>query len=140
MSQHATAGAGNVGEQISGGARRLDVYQNAVRRNFALLKQTNALDELMAKSLPPTGTQNIGGPAVTAGGLIFIAAARDEKLRAFDTATGKILWEYKLPAGGYATPAIYGVDGKQYVVIAAGGGGKVGTKSGDTYVAFKLKE
>jgi len=96
--------------------------------------------DLIAKGLPPTGTQNIGGPAVTAGGLIFIAAARDEKLRAFDTATGKILWEYNLPAGGYATPAVYSVDGKQYVVIAAGGGGKVGSKSGDAYVAFKLKE
>jgi quinoprotein glucose dehydrogenase len=95
--------------------------------------------DLMAKGLPPTGTQNIGGPAVTAGGLIFIAAARDEKLRAFDTATGKILWEYKLPAGGYATPSVYDVNGKQYIVIAAGGGGKVGTKSGDTFVAFKLK-
>jgi quinoprotein glucose dehydrogenase len=82
----------------------------------------------------------MGGPAVTAGGLIFIAATRDEKFRAFDTESGKVLWEYKLPAGGYATPAIYDVDGRQYVVVAAGGGGKVGSKSGDTYVAFKLSE
>ena len=77
---------------------------------------------------------------MTAGGLIFIAATRDEKFRVFDTASGKVLWQYKLPAGGYATPAIFKLDGKQYVVIAAGGGGKVGSKSGDTYLAFKLKE
>ena len=95
--------------------------------------------ELIKKGLPPTGTQNLGGPAVTAGGLIFIGATRDENFRAFDKETGKIVWEYKLPAGGYATPSIYEVDGKQYIVIAAGGGGKVGSKSGDAYVAFSLK-
>jgi quinoprotein glucose dehydrogenase len=96
--------------------------------------------ELIQKGLPPTGTQNLGGSAVTAGGLVFIAATRDEKFRAFDKATGKILWEHKLPAGGYATPSTFQVDGKQYVVIAAGGGGKVGSKSGDNYVAFTLKD
>lgn len=96
--------------------------------------------ELIQKGLPPTGTQNLGGSAVTAGGLVFIGATKDENFRAFDKTRGKILWEYKLPAGGYATPSIFQVDGKQYVVIAAGGGGKVGSKSGDTYVAFTLKE
>lgn len=96
--------------------------------------------ELIQKGLPPTGTQNLGGSVVTAGGLVFIGATKDEKFRAFDKTTGKVVWEYKLPAGGYATPSIYDVDGKQYIVIAAGGGGKVGSKSGDAYVAFSLKE
>jgi quinoprotein glucose dehydrogenase len=74
---------------------------------------------------------------VTAGGLVFIAASRDEHLRAFDRRTGKELWKAKLPAAGYATPATYAVGGRQYVVIACGGG-KIGTPSGDTYVAFTL--
>ncbi len=95
--------------------------------------------ELTAKGIPPTGTQNFGGSLVTSGGLIFIGATADEKLRAIDKKTGEILWEYKLPFGGYATPATYEVNHVQYVVIAAGGGGKVGTKSGDVYIAFKLK-
>jgi len=84
-----------------------------------------------------TGTENYGGPVVTAGGLVFIAATRDEKFRAFDARSGKCLWEVKLPAGGYATPATYQVNGKQYVVITCGGG-KMGTKSGDSYVAYSL--
>ena len=96
--------------------------------------------ELLEKGLPPTGTQNLGGPAVTAGGLVFIGATRDKKFRAFDKDTGEILWEYELPAGGNATPSVYEVDGKQYVVIAAGGGGRVGTESSDAYVAFTLQD
>jgi quinoprotein glucose dehydrogenase len=92
---------------------------------------------LIAKGLPPTGVENYGGPVVTAGGLLFIAAAKDEMFRAFDRHTGKILWQTKLPAGGYATPATYEVRGRQYVVIGCGGG-KMGTKSGDAYVAFAL--
>jgi quinoprotein glucose dehydrogenase len=70
---------------------------------------------------------------------LFIGATNDEKFRAFDMRNGKQLWEASLPAGGYATPATYVVDGRQYVVIAAGGG-KMGTKSGDTYVAYALPE
>nr|MCU0352911.1 PQQ-binding-like beta-propeller repeat protein [Cytophagales bacterium] len=93
--------------------------------------------ELTAKGIPLTGTENYGGPVVTAGGLLFIAATKDEKFRVFDKKTGKLLWETQLPAGGYATPSTYAVDGKQYVVIACGGG-KMGTKSGDSYVAFAL--
>lgn len=89
------------------------------------------------KNRPLTGTENYGGPVVTAGGLVFIAATRDEKFRAFDAQTGEVLWETKLPAAGYATPSVYAVGGKQYVVIACGGG-KTGTKSGDAYVAFAL--
>ena len=88
---------------------------------------------------PPTGTENYGGPAITAGGVLFIGATNDEKFRAFDMKTGKKLWEASLPAGGYATPATYVANGRQFVVIAAGGG-KMGTKSGDTYVAYALPE
>tara|TARA_Y100001980_G_C14556898_1_gene352752 strand:+ start:44203 stop:46332 length:2130 start_codon:yes stop_codon:yes gene_type:complete len=95
--------------------------------------------ELIERGLPPTGTQNLGGPIVTKGGLVFIGATRDEMFRAFDKQTGEIVWEYRLPFGGQATPSTYEIDGVQYIVIAAGGGGKVGAKSGDRYVAFKLK-
>ncbi len=94
--------------------------------------------ELIEKGLAPTGTQNLGGPVVTAGSLVFIGATRDKMFRAFDQNTGEMLWEYELPAGGNATPSVYEVDGKQYVVIAAGGGGRVGSPSGDAYVAFSL--
>jgi quinoprotein glucose dehydrogenase len=93
--------------------------------------------ELKAKGVPPTGTENYGGPVVTAGGLLFIAAARDGKIRAFNKYSGKLLWEYELPAPGYATPAVYSLNGKEYLVIACGGG-KLGTKSGDSYLAFAL--
>jgi quinoprotein glucose dehydrogenase len=93
--------------------------------------------ELTAKGIPITGTEQYGGPIVTAGGIVFIAATQDGKFRAFDKSTGKLLWQTTLPAAGYATPSTYAVRGKQYVVIAAGGG-KLGTKSGDTYVAFAL--
>ncbi len=97
-------------------------------------------EELTKKGIPPTGTQLFGGGIVTAGGLIFIGATRDEKFRAFDKETGDIMWEYQLPVGGYATPATYAVEGTQYVVIAAGGGGLQGTSSGDYYFAFKLPD
>lgn len=94
-------------------------------------------DELKKKGIPATGTENYGGSFVTAGGLVFVAASRDEMFRAFDKVTGKIVWEFKLPAGGYATPSTYEVNGKQFIVIACGGG-KMGTKSGGKYVAFAL--
>jgi len=93
--------------------------------------------ELTARGVPRTGTENYGGPVVTAGGLVFIAASRDEHLRAFDRRTGRELWKAALPAAGYATPATYSVGGRQFVVIACGGG-KIGTRSGDAYVAFAL--
>ena len=94
--------------------------------------------ELTKRGISPTGTQNFGGSIVTAGGLVFVGGSKDEKFRAFDKSTGKLIWETVLPAGGYATPATYQVNGKQYIVIAAGGGGKNGTKTGDAYVAFAL--
>ncbi len=95
--------------------------------------------ELTERGIPQTGTENYGGPVVTAGGVLFIGATQDEKFRAFDKKTGELLWETDLPAGGYATPSVYEVSGRQFVVIAAGGG-KMGTSSGDTYVAFALPE
>ncbi|MFN3650645.1 MAG: pyrroloquinoline quinone-dependent dehydrogenase [Armatimonadota bacterium] len=94
--------------------------------------------ELRARGLPPTGTENLGGSIVTAGGLVFVAGTRDEKIRAFDKESGELLWEHPLPFAGYATPCTYEVDDRQYVVIAAGGGGKLQTPSGDAYVAFAL--
>jgi quinoprotein glucose dehydrogenase len=84
-----------------------------------------------------TGAENYGGPVVTAGGLVFIAATKDGKFRAFNKRTGKLLWETTLPAAGFATPAIYNINGKEYIVIACGGG-KMKSKSGDSYVAFAL--
>ena len=86
------------------------------------------------------GTPNLGGPTVTAGGLVFVAAAMDNYLRAFDIDTGDELWKAPLPAGGQATPMTYRPrpDGKQFVVIAAGGHGRLGTKLGDSLIAFAL--
>jgi quinoprotein glucose dehydrogenase len=96
--------------------------------------------ELTARGIPRTGTETFGGSIVTAGGLVFIAGTKDERIHAFDKRTGQLLWEYPLPAGGYATPSTYQVDGQQYVVIAAGGAGKLGTKAGDAFVAFRLQD
>jgi quinoprotein glucose dehydrogenase len=96
--------------------------------------------ELTARGIPRTGTETFGGSIVTAGGLVFIAGTKDEKIHAFDKQSGRLLWEYTLPAGGYATPSTYQVNGRQYVVIAAGGAGKLGTKAGDAFVAFGLSE
>jgi quinoprotein glucose dehydrogenase len=77
--------------------------------------------ELTAKGIPPTGTENYGGPVVTASGLLFIAATKDGMIRAFDKRDGKVLWQTELPAAGFATPAMYAVGGKKYLVVAAGG-------------------
>ncbi len=96
--------------------------------------------ELAAQGVETTGTENYGGPVVTTGGLLFIGATNhDRKFRAFDKATGALLWETTLPAAGNATPAVYEVGGRQYVVIGAGGG-KSGAPSGGSYVAFALPE
>ena len=116
---------------------------NAIDLNRAEILWTVPLGEypeLVKRGIRNTGTENFGAPVVTAGGVVFIAATADEKMRAFDTRTGEVLWEYKLPAGGYATPAVYMLDGRQYVVIAAGGGGKQATPLGNSIVAFALPE
>jgi quinoprotein glucose dehydrogenase len=97
--------------------------------------------ELAAKGLKNTGTENYGGPIVTAGGLLFIAATNfDKKFRALDKSTGDLLWESTLPFSGNATPATYEVHGRQFVVIAAGGGKDPKSPSGGIYVAFALPQ
>ncbi len=85
-----------------------------------------------------TGSINLGGPMATGGGLVFTSATIAPVLRAFDSETGKELWSYELPAGGQATPMTYTFNGKQYLVIAAGGHGKLGSKQGDYVIAFTL--
>ena len=94
--------------------------------------------DLAAKGLTNTGSDNYGGPVVTAGGLLFIGATNfDKKFHAYDKLTGKLLWDTTLPAAGNATPAVYQLNGRQYVVIACGGG-KNGASSGSAIVAFAL--
>jgi quinoprotein glucose dehydrogenase len=86
-----------------------------------------------------TGTENYGGSVVTKGGLLFIAATRDAKFRAFNKRTGALLWETGLPAAGFATPSVFEVNGKEYIVIACGGG-KLHLPSGDGWLAFALPD
>lgn len=93
--------------------------------------------ELQAKGFPQTGSESYGGPVVTASGLLFIAGTKDGKFRVYNKKNGKLVWETKLPAAGYATPSTYEVNGKQYIVVACGGT-KLGDKGGDSYVAFAL--
>ena len=115
---------------------------NAIDLNTGKRKWQVTLGEyaqLRDEGIAPTGTRNYGGPVVTQGGLLIIAATSDEKLRIFDKDNGDLLWEYALPAAGYATPATYQVNGKQYIVIACPGG-KLGSKAGDQYLAFALPE
>jgi quinoprotein glucose dehydrogenase len=96
--------------------------------------------ELVAKGIKDTGSDNYGGPVVTASGLLFIGATNfDKKFRAFDKLTGKLLWETELPAAGNATPSVYEIKGREYVVIVCGGG-KNGAPSGSSIVAFSLPE
>jgi len=95
--------------------------------------------ELAAKGMTDTGSENYGGPIVTAGDVLFIGATvYDKKFRAFDSLTGKLLWETVLPNSAIATPATYMIDGKQYVVVSAGGGKDPKGTSGSVYVAFSL--
>ncbi|MFN0127153.1 MAG: PQQ-binding-like beta-propeller repeat protein [Verrucomicrobiales bacterium] len=113
---------------------------NAVDLNTGALKWKVPLGEykeLTARGIPPTGTENYGGPVVTAGGLLFIAASADETIRAFHTETGALLWQAPLPFSGNATPSTYRIGGRQFVVISAGGG-KSGRPAGGLLVAFAL--
>ncbi len=98
------------------------------------------LEALTAQGVPKTGSQNLGGATVTAGGLVFVAGTEDERVRAFDADTGTELWAAKLPFAGTAAPAVYEAGGRQFVVITATGGGRVGGPSGpgDAIVAFAL--
>lgn len=111
---------------------------NAIDLNTGEYRWKIPLGDLPARELQhPTGSEQYGGPIVTAGGVVFIAATQDAKFRAFDKQSGALLWETSLPAAGYATPATYMIGGRQFVVVAAGGG-KLGTRSSDAYVAFAL--
>jgi quinoprotein glucose dehydrogenase len=102
-------------------------------------KATLGNDTAFKNAKQPTGTENYGASVVTAGGILFIAATKDGKLRAFNKRNGQLLWEYSLPTAAFATPSVYEAGGKQYIVIACGGG-KLKTKSGDSYIAFKLAD
>lgn len=95
-------------------------------------------EELSRRGIAPTGTPLFGGPSVTAGGLVFMGGSSDEKFRALNKETGEIVWEFQLPFAAYSNPAIYEIEGRQFVVVAAGGGGKNKSPSGDAYVAFAL--
>lgn len=95
--------------------------------------------KVAAMGLKGLGSENYGGPVVTAGGLLFIAATPDSMFRAFDIDTGELLWQSKLPTAGFATPSVYEANGRQFIVIAAGGG-KLGQASGAEYIAFTLPE
>jgi quinoprotein glucose dehydrogenase len=108
------------------------------RKTLGNARKNNAFG--LTQNLPlPTGTPNLGGSLATAGGLVFIGATTDNYVRAFDARTGKEVWRYSLPAGGQATPMSYvGQDGRQYVVITAGGHGALGTSYSDSTIAFAL--
>ena len=94
--------------------------------------------ELRKEGAPPTGTENYGGPVITENGLLFIGAAKDGYFRAFNRKNGELLWEYQLPAAAFATPALYEVDGKQFIALACGGE-KLGTPKGNKIIAFSLE-
>jgi len=114
-----------------------------MQRNVILWQRPLGSTKDFAPWFLPTrelGMPNLGGAIITAGGLVFIAASTDNYLRAFDIATGKELWKGRLPAGGQATPMTYEANGRQYVVIAAGGHGGLGTTRGDYVIAFALPQ
>lgn len=114
----------------------VDLRRNAIRWQV-MLGSTRDMTPWFVPS-PTLGMPNMGGPIVTDGGVVFIGASMDNYLRAFDIETGRELWKGRLPAGGQATPMSYEAKGRQFVVIAAGGHGKLGTKRGDYVVAFAL--
>ncbi len=111
----------------------IDLAQGEIRWQIPL----GDYPHLAKRGIRQTGTENYGGPIVTDGGLLFIAASADDRIRAFDKASGELLWEAELPTSGFATPTTYSVAGRQFLVVAAGGG-KLGRKPGSQYIAFSL--
>jgi quinoprotein glucose dehydrogenase len=119
-----------------GSLAAVDLRRNAIRWQVVLGSTRDRTPWFVpARTI---GMPNLGGPIVTAGGLVFVAAATDNYLRAFDVETGSELWKGRLPAGGQATPMTYESHGRQFVVIAAGGHGALETDKGDYVVAFAL--
>ena len=115
----------------------IDLVNGTIRWQVPL----GTIEKLAPVPIPlEMGTPNLGGAIVTAGGLVFISATLDSKIRAFDVDTGKKLWEQKLPAGGQATPMTYEVNGRQFVVINASGHPILGGEPGDYFVAFALNK
>lgn len=115
-------------------------YMSAIdcdKGGFAWRVVNGEIPELKARGIANTGSPSHGGCISTAGGLVFMAGTFDKKIRAFSSDSGEVLWEYELPQGGFATPCTYEADGKQYVVIAAGGG-KNGSAANDEFLAFSL--
>ena len=112
----------------------VDMNKGTIRWHVPL----GAAVKLEGKTFAVAGTPNLGGPILTAAGLVFIGSSMDDSFRAFDVDTGQVLWTTQLPAGGQATPMTYQENGRQYVVISAGGHGKLGTTLGDSVVAFAL--
>lgn len=118
---------------------------NAVDMNSGEIRwrvPLGVVDELQAKGVTGTGAPNLGGSIVTAGGLVFIGGSNDRRFRAFDSQTGEVLWETKLEGSGHATPITFAGkrNGRQYVVIAAGGGGYLSRHSADALAAYALPE
>lgn len=117
-----------------GSLAAVDMTKGEIRWKVPLGEYPN----LVKQGIRNTGTLNWGGPVATAGGVVFIGATADAKMRAFDARTGEVLWEHLLPFAGNATPAVFELNGRQMVVICAGGGPKTPVPSGDAVVAFAL--
>lgn len=105
---------------------------------FAWREIMGEYPQLVARGRKKTGSYQLGGCIATAAGLVFLAATADEKIRAIDSSSGTPIWEAALPTGGYATPCTYAAGGKQFIVIACGGGNRQRTPSGDSIVAYSL--
>ena len=118
-----------------GSLTAVDISAGGIAWRIPLGDYPHAIDQ----GLSGYGAENYGGPVVTAGGLLFIAATPDSKIRAFNKRTGALLWEDRLPAAGFATPAVYEAGGKQFIVIAAGGG-KLDQPTGSSYIAYVLPD
>jgi quinoprotein glucose dehydrogenase len=110
-------------------------------RKIAWMHRNGTIRDSSKLALPfKMGVPSLGGPMATAGGVAFLTSTMDYYIRAYDVATGRQLWEDRLPAGGQSTPMTYAVNGKQYVVTAAGGHGSFGTKAGDYVIAYSLAQ